>query len=602
MRYCVLAVLLLAGLVHAAAKVPSRDDQAWAIFRPAMLEFQDTGDRAKFLATCKQLQAQFPGSRYEQELTTLIAPLEAEAVAPPPPYLAKPPAVHTPEETIQYWVYQLREVGGRQFSDPGYPLLFNLPGDKTVNPADQLVAIGPPAIPYLIQALDDFTPTRTIAWQRSFYPVYFVLRRQDIAMKCLERIVGCQFYEEGATFRHFYMEAPERRQSVLDNVAAWWKMSAGASQAQMINNQLLLRGRNITLSQYDRIRSLEVLAALQGPEAVIDEIHALLAADTFGLNSPVVEVGNQLDPGAVVRGVMQRFRDGIFRDGDYTMLLRYGDQAVYQQIARRYEATGRLDPGAWSPGEQLQWAAKYGQNWAIPLLARGLLDTKMTGSRQMGKMTRSRNFGTADIAIEEFQRLAGKDFGYQPDSDDTERLAEIAAARDWWEKEGRQALADTIARNHPPLLPIGDLLLSEQEITARVLAITGDDATLRRRTVAVLGETMSYRIQRALLDTLPKEPDPAERLAMLGIIAQHPKAWHLPSLTRVFTDDADTAVRVAAGEIIGRMMVQKSTVLWPLRLETREASLAVAWRLADDPNAPQEVRSTGKAILRYWEG
>ena len=42
-------------------------------------------------------------------------------------------------------------------------------------------------------------------------------------MKCLERIVGCRFYEEGATFMHFHMDTPKQQASVLANVRKWWE-------------------------------------------------------------------------------------------------------------------------------------------------------------------------------------------------------------------------------------------------------------------------------------------------------------------------------------------------------------------------------------------
>jgi hypothetical protein len=121
----------------------------------------------------------------------------------------------------------LRELGGEQGSGPGYPAA----GDGVRTPADELVSMGPAAIPYLLKALDDDTPTRTLAWQRDL-PVCFVLRRQDVAMQCLERIAGRRFYESGATFVHLYMDTPERRRSAIDKARKWWAQSRGQSQAQ----------------------------------------------------------------------------------------------------------------------------------------------------------------------------------------------------------------------------------------------------------------------------------------------------------------------------------------------------------------------------------
>ena len=112
--------------------------------------------------------------------------------------------------------------------------------------ADRLVAIGPPAIPFLISALEDDTPTRALAigrWSRS-YPVW---RRQDAAIECLEEIVGCDFYDRYSSRLELCMDTEERRQSVLDNIQEWWRRSRDASQADMLRNQLKLMSGNITL-------------------------------------------------------------------------------------------------------------------------------------------------------------------------------------------------------------------------------------------------------------------------------------------------------------------------------------------------------------------
>ena len=178
-----------------------------------------------------------------------------------------------------------------------------------------------------------------VPWRgnETFIPIHFVLRRQDLALKALERVVGCQFYEEGATFMHFHMDTPARRQSVLDNVKQWWKKSQGASQSKMIRNQLALSGDNITLSKHHRVGALEVLVALEGPEAVITEMSQLLDNDTYGLNSPIREAMRRIDPQAPVRLVFKRFWDRHSRDGDYVQLLRLWRQG---HLCRNHEAPG----------------------------------------------------------------------------------------------------------------------------------------------------------------------------------------------------------------------------------------------------------------------
>lgn len=585
------------ALLDTPPPTPSEEDQAWAVFRPALLDFQRTGDRSAFLKICKSLLAKYPNSkRYAQEWQTLIVPMEAEAVAPAPAYLTKPSDTRTPEETIRYWIYQLREVNGQQWSDPGYPELFLPESAEPTSAASQLIAIGKPAIPYLIATLTDLTPTRTIAWQRSFYRVYFILRREDLALKCLERIVGCKFYDEGATFRHFYFEEPARKQSVLDNVQAWWKVSQGDSQAQMIRNQLKLRTQNLTLeNRYDELGDMSTLAMLEGPETVIQKLRVRMNAVTLDLNSPYTYLTRQLDPGMVIRDALQRFHDHKSQPGDYPTLLRYGDKAVYQELTRQYLTSGQPGARDWNGGDFLSTAARYGQNWAIPMLARGLQETTMTGSRLQGKMTEAQNFSTADIAIEEFQRLTGKDFGYLQEKSEEERLAAIARAREWWRNGGKDERQPQVEKDHPPMEPLGDMLMSDDETARRVAAITADDPATRRPAIAALGETLSYRIQRALLTALPKEPDAIVRRQMLAILAQHPQLWFLPALTTVLLQDADADTRVAASNILAGLSTASDA-----HLETEDAMLATARKLAADVGTPVPVRRAATRILVRW--
>ncbi len=583
---------------QATAQTESKiNDAAWLILRPAMLKLQAGGSRAEFQATCKKLLADYRGSRYDRQLQSLIVPLEREATAALPSFLQKAASERTPEEVIRTWIFQLREVGGRQFSDPGYPEIFSLA--DTPMATDQLVAIGPPAIPDLIEALDDDTPTRTIAWQRSFYPIYFVLRRQDLAMKCLERIVGCEFYHDGSTSTHLHNDTPARRESAVANVRAWWKLSEGKTQAQMIRNQLGLREQNLTLRGYDKIHALQMLAMLEGPEDVIAEMRSLLAADRYGLNSPIVEAMQKIDPQEPIRAAFTRFRQQQSREGDYTILLRYGDRALYQEMARQFEATGQLDRSGWNLGDEVRYAARYGKNWAIPLLAKALESTKMTGSRGFGRVE-SQPFSDADVAIEEFQKLTGRDFGYRPENSVAQRLAAIDAARGWWLSKGRAALREKINADHAPAEAAGDLFLTDEEISRRVAALQSADASTRRQATGALGEVHSYRIQRALLTALVKESQAASRIQILRVLQQHPTLWHLPQLADVLEKDADTSCRVLAGQIIKKVVADKSSMLWWSRLESRDAALDAARRLARDEKAASQVREVAMEILRAW--
>jgi hypothetical protein len=596
-----LAILLISAPAAAGARLPSpkhrpdpgpADTEPWKLLCCAIAEFHSQGGRAKFLAACKEVRAKYPDSGYDEQLRNLIEPLEREAATPPPALLAKKPEDRTPEETIRYWVYQLRDLAGEQHMSPGYPSLFAFwPWDERTA-ADQLVAIGAPAIPYLVEALRDDTPTRTVAYQRAFYPVRFVLRRQDVAMKCLERIVGCDFYWEGASYIHLYMDDPDRRQSALDNVDKWWALSKGASQAQMLRNQLDLMGDNVSLTKYDRLRCLRTLAALEGPEPVVEEARAMLEAETEPYSSMADSVGS-IDPRAPVQGALRRFRQHASRPEDYYgYVLKYGDKAAYEELARRL-ASGEIDPAKWG-GQNYARAAEFGGNWAIPIVAEGLTQTKMTGQRG------SHSHSTADDALAAFQKLTGKDFGYAPDNSEEERQAAFARAREWWLADGQRELADVIAKDQPPTVDAGDLLLSDQEIDRLVAGIESTSSIRRWGTIRSLGTIYSYQVQRALLNVLDEETRPVQRMAILRILQQQPKLWHLPALTKIMRDDTDTATRVLAAQIIQAIVRNKGSMMWWTRLETRDAALDAARTLAQDPATPADLCRAAAEIVVAW--
>ena len=223
--------------------------------REALLAFHKGGSRKEFLATCKKLVAEDSGGRYDDEFKSLITSLEREAAAPRPAFLQKSPKDRTEEERIRYWIYQLRDLSADPAYGGGPPTIF---GWDTARPtaANQIMAICAPAIPFLIDSLDDGTPTRTFVWhQPGRHPGLSMLRRQDIAINCLEWIVGCKFYES-YTSTPLHVDTPERR-SALANVREWWKLSQGKPQAEMIRNQLALRSKNITLRNWDKVGDLE---------------------------------------------------------------------------------------------------------------------------------------------------------------------------------------------------------------------------------------------------------------------------------------------------------------------------------------------------------
>lgn len=566
------------------------NELVWQELMPAMSAFQAGGSRRGFLETCIRLRRDYPGSRYDKELDSIIVPLERDLSTPKPSFVEKDMKELTSEERIRYWIYQLRDLAGHQWSDPGYPELFSMDGIRPT-PADQIVAIGPPAIPFLINTLEDDTPTRTIAWQRSFYPIRFVLRRQDIAIKCLERIVGCDFYDEAATYIHFYMDSEERKQSVIANVNKWWAESKDTSQTVMVRNQLKLISTNVTLRQYARINTLEVLAMLEGPEAVVEEGTTLLAEEKDWLNGPVRSMLSQVDPRTPVRQAFDCFWQKEGEGAALTIVLQYGDKKVYTELTRRFETKGDLGGGSWNAPDQIRSAARYGLNWAIPIVA-----TAMDGKKLTMKYKNDVNF----VAVEKLQELTGMDFGYNREKSEQDRKAALERALVWWEREDKTSMADKIAEAHPLVDDPGDLLLDDESLQKQVAAVRDEDHQRRRSSIAALGTVRTYQTQQALFDALRKEPLAQERVKIIAILGQHPKLWHLPAIVKLLCEDMDLAVRIQAGSLIEKIVGNKSTMIWSKRLETREAALELARHLSRDTDEPRSIREVATSILLAW--
>lgn len=215
---------IVAFILYPNSPYPQRlrgpyNELVWEVLRPAMLEFSEGGSRQKFLGTCKELLANYPGSDFDEQLRSWIEPMEREAEAPPPGFLHKKPEQLTEEEQAQRAVYRLRDTAGQMLAQPGRPYVFAL-GSPTE--ADEVVKLGSAAVPYLIEVLEDGTPTRTLGWWRDFSPGWYLFRQRDVALLCLEKIAGRRFYDSEFVSGRFSTADLERRAEVIAEIRKWW--------------------------------------------------------------------------------------------------------------------------------------------------------------------------------------------------------------------------------------------------------------------------------------------------------------------------------------------------------------------------------------------
>ena len=91
-----------------------------------MFRFRDGGPRRgvpRHLQGSARLRT--PAASTTTSCGRWCTPLEREADAPRPAFLDTKPVERTPEETARYWVFQLRDLAGHQWGNPGYPQLFS---------------------------------------------------------------------------------------------------------------------------------------------------------------------------------------------------------------------------------------------------------------------------------------------------------------------------------------------------------------------------------------------------------------------------------------------------------------------------------------------
>jgi len=554
--------------------------------RAAMRAFHRGSQRSEFLAALEEAHALYPGSGGDWEVMSLIGPLKRELAQGPPAYVRRRPGERSEEEQIRALIYEVRESSA--YGDWGLPGSSGRP-----DPARQLIQMGQKVIPYVIEILEDYTPTRAMITHRRTR----LLRRMDVAMHVIEAIAGCDLYREASTSGELHNDTPERRSSAVENVKKWWAMSEGASQAEMIRNQLSLWDTNKSLRIYERRKAVYHLALIAGPDGALSEIMKLPDDDDNNFGSWRASTRRMAmfdaDTRLWYRDEFDRFWKREPARIDFASIFRFGDRRVYAELARRFEATGALDH---TKGDKclhchLDWAAADGRNWAIPILAHALALTEMRRERKSGGAVR--RYADADIAAEEFQKLVGRDFGYRKEDDQEKRLAAIRKAREWWLAEGRRALAEKIAEDHPPGKDSGDLFMSDKEIEACVAAISGDDAELRRKTIAGLGQAFDYRSQRALMDALAREADAETRAAIIRALTPHARPWHLPPVVRAMEEDGDPSARVEAAKLVAK--VRPLGNWW--NLEPCIAAVKAARSVAQDRDAPVEVRRAAAEVL-----
>jgi len=287
-------------IISAAVLQGAEPDPATLAIWKATLDFENVSNtRSQLLVEFYAVATNYPTSQY--------APLAWQTVATLTQMVAED-AAHAKTavtnldslsltDRVQELIFQLRDQNGHQFAPPGSWGVF--PDRQNSNsPAQQLMAIGYPAVPQLINALDNPTLTRSVVfeggswrYERNLAFPHAVLTVGDCAVAILQRIAGKSFYQ--APSSSGYMSNEHKNSETRQAVESWWSdfqkkgekqmliegTEAGngnsPEQARLLVSRYpdaalapLLQGTQAATDDYVRVWLMQMLEKYQSPETL----------------------------------------------------------------------------------------------------------------------------------------------------------------------------------------------------------------------------------------------------------------------------------------------------------------------------------------------
>ena len=375
----------------------------------------------------------FPRWRYHDQLEDVVGQLAkqiTEMSRLAESEVADPNAL-PPQERIAYEVARLPEVRGLRFAEPGSCRVLDM--RERTRASDALVAIGRPAVPALIEHLDDRRVTRSVT--RRFAPKT-VLRVQDVAIECIKAIVDVEFHRSDMLSD----DPPESRQAVIEEVRTWW---AKYGHRPPVEGQIARLRKAETL--FRRLHILRKIEALD-PNAV-DSV-ALLKQWAIGVKrsevpdlvKALLERGDRSLLPAAIETARRALRKGRL-DCVSTLLAHGGpgDFRVLREAAVRERAQGDPLVSSGLLNYLRHRLPRLDRPLAVPLLVDFLDERRLTDARRVPGRKEPLRFSTADDCMQALVGLTGHDAGYRPAEEAEQRFAAIDRWTLWWKREGREA-------------------------------------------------------------------------------------------------------------------------------------------------------------------
>lgn len=450
----------------------SYDKAVWRAFSRGMRLLQGGKPWADVLAQWDSTLNVYSQSRYRDQLLGLVEPLKKQVEE------EEKLAAHTLEtlrgltvqQRINYCIARFPEVRGSRWMSPGRCRVLGSRGGPMGGPtwfSDHIVTIGRPAVPKLIEHLADRRLTRSVSSGR-FRQV--VLRAQDVALSCIEKIIEIDFYRPFSTLSYLSNEKPEVREKVIEEIKSWWKEYGHKTPLE--GHLARLEHRELR----ERLKALKKIEQMDG--GAIDSIKVLKRWAEEAEERQLPRLANELARRgdlsllpAMREMIRARNRRGLkdpqmsypLHEMSYALhecvwfVLKHGSAEDYRflrQAARKdIEAGAKLGTTNFIYGVVNVGVANSENPLAVPILVDFLDRREITGGRVLAGMKEntSMGFSCADTCMATLIRLTGHDEGYNPiEPVEEKRYAAIDRWIAWWEKEGQAAYV----KEHPEVLKV----------------------------------------------------------------------------------------------------------------------------------------------------
>jgi hypothetical protein len=442
-----------------ASRLSGDEKKTWAIFSAGIKSLQDQGNRDQAAGFFEQVANEFPQSRYakdSKELGSLLRQMLEEDKGWTEP--SRPDALPR-ERKIAYYVYHLRDVNCYQLSQPGTCYLLQDFGreHRQTNAAMKLKEIGEPAIPALINLLEDRRPTRSVGYWRDFAPSRTVLRLQDAAIQILDELLPAPFYRPNSTGAYFSTESPEVRDRVIRSIKSWYQAGLGKSEVEKKwlaveaapgIYQLIALLRDLALEHGQKERVLTTLHQMSGQRNPLQLPQMSELMCELGDYEKVAAVASAYIAGDYDVGTSlpdDSAAGSNAEDSALRQVILYGTDQ--QRNAIRKNAQRKDDPLSRERALFSALLDTANETWKpLPMnydrdeFPLQMLVETLTNKTEWSSASRGSENWTircCDEAAEAIQKLTRQKFGYDGEKSEREKDEAIARILDWWKKRPR---------------------------------------------------------------------------------------------------------------------------------------------------------------------